>query len=479
MNRNTPLILCLLLLPSLSKAQDLEQLEKEIQKADAGEYAVSQNRSKVISLHDAIEEGLRKNYSEKARKFEFQINELDYQNAHAAFYYPTLQLKMATTSDHFAENFYRDPVTNASSSKTPKGYIGLGFEDYTLFNWGKDYLEYLNAKETYDRQKEVFKEQRRELRLSIIAEYFNLSRLKNIVSIHKKQLSHTSFVYRLTKEKMTLRKISSQEFLQAKALFLEAHQNYHESNTAYYKVQESLANLLGDDPQTLYNPVDRLKFNPITLEVDDTLNMVKQNNPDILDAESNVRNSRRSYEKTLKENLPLPKFSLKLGSYKRIFSDEGYEDTYQTMDNSKNIELAATVNMTWTIFGSGGLFNSRTKESSYYQKRLAELKLRETHREAKVANHMTYTRAGYLERQYAASELEVKNARKVFDKTIDNYISGKTAFINIDHVLDELRDSSVKYENIKYEHLLEKLTLAKLMGKDDFPGEKFDNLVEK
>ena len=36
---------------------------------------------------------------------------------------------------------------NASSSRVPNGYIGLEMEDYTFFNWGKDYLDFLNTKE--------------------------------------------------------------------------------------------------------------------------------------------------------------------------------------------------------------------------------------------------------------------------------------------------------------------------------------------
>ena len=74
---------------------------------------------------------------------------------------------------------------------------------------------------------------------------------------------------------------------------------------------------------------------------------------------------------------------------------------------------------------------------------------------------------------------ERNNARKVFDKVIDNYISGKTRVTNVKQTLEELKLASVQYEATKYNHLVEKLNLAKLMGVDDFPGEKFERLVEK
>ena len=44
-------------------------------------------------------------------------------------------------------------------------------------------------------------------------------------------------------------------------------------------------------------------------------------------------------------------------------------------------------------------------------------------------------------------------------------------------VLEHLRTANIDLENTKYEHLIEKLTLSQLMGLDDFPGDKFDQLV--
>jgi len=471
------LLFCIFLAHSIQADDDLESLEREFEGND--KTSISQNKAKYISIQDAIEIGLRTNLDEKLRVYQFQLNEIYYQDAFDDFYLPKLQLTMGTTSDHFAENLYRDPVTNASSAKTPTGFIGVGFKDYTLFNWGKDYLDYANAKNTYYRQKEKLSEERRELRLKVIFEYFNLSRLKNIVTIYKKQLSHTSFVYRLAKEKLSLKKIKVQEFLQAKAIFLKAHKEFHEANTAYYTAQESLAQVLGDDPGTVYVPTDNLKQVPLSINLGEIEKLAVKKNPKILDARYEVENAVRSHQKTLKENLPLPKFSVKLGTYKRLFSDSGYEDNYNTFDDSKNVEIAATLNMTWTLYGSGGFLNSRITESSFYKQRMAEIKMKDSIRESRVSNRLTLSRVQLLEKQFVAVEAELKNARYVFDKTIDNYISSKTTFVDLESVLTELLNSSVNFQNTKFEHLIEKLNLAKTIGIEDFPGEKFDRMVEK
>lgn len=461
-----------------SQDMDLNQLEKEVSNAKTNNDLKDQ--AKKITLQDAIEEGLRNNFNEKVRSYTFQLNELDFKDTYEEFWYPQLNLTMQTDGDHFVDNIYRDANQNAQDSTvSPVGYVGLEIEDYSLFNWGRDYLDYLSAKNTYARNKQRLKEQRRALRFNIIAEYFNLARQNNVVKILKRQLSHTSFIYRLAKEKMRIRKIDSQEFLQTKQLFLKAHKNYQDALFEYYQIQESLARYLGDDLETIYYPINELKFEPMTIKLSESLALSMRNSPELLDARVEMENASRSYQRTLKDNLPLPEITMKLGSYQRQFSGTGFEDNYETFSGSKNVELAASLNMTWTIYGGGGFLNKRVQESSFYQKKIREIQLRETHRDIKVTNKLTHSRVIYLQKKFAAVEKQRETSRRVFDRAVDNYIASKTRFADIYQVLEELQSSQVYYENTKYEHLLEKLKLAQLMGVDDFPGEKFDTLVLK
>jgi outer membrane protein TolC len=472
------IVIFLLLLSNSALAQDdLDSIEKQI--ANDKVFQNLSDKAKAISLSDAIEEGLRKNNGEVLRKYEFQLNELSYKDSYDDFYYPKLSLKMNTIEDHYNENLYRDSISNGESARTPNGVIGLGFDDFTVFNWGKDYLEFLNSKEDYQRNKQIYKEKRRELRLLVIINYFKLSQLHQIVRAYKKQLSHTSFIYRLAKEKLGLHKIDSQELLQAKAEFLAAHTFYQDSLYNYYNQQQLLANLIGDDLKTVYRPSSKLRFKPVSIKKTDGLKYVTANKPSILQAKATLKNANRSYQKTLKDNLPLPKFSLKLGSYQKAFSSSGVSDNYETFSGSRNLEIAASLNMTWTIYGSGGFLNSRVTEKSYYQKRIAEINLKETYRESRVANNLTYSRILYLEKKHRAAKAQVSNARKVFDKTIDNYIAGRTKFAEMKDVLQILIDSTIEIENVKYAHLAEKVTYASIMGLNDFPGDRFENLVQK
>lgn len=472
------IVFVLFLLVTRTYAQSsLEEIEKNFQ--GSKEIQNLSNKTIQISLQDAIESGLRENINEKTRKYTFQLNEITFKDAFDGFWYPNLNLTMATTSDHFVENFYRDVNDNTSSSKTPGGYIGLEIEDYTLFNWGRDYLEYLNAKETYRRAQANLSESKRELRLNIIQDYFNLAKQKEAVKIYKKQLSHASFIYRLAKEKLTLKKVKTQEFLEAKSLFLGAHKDYHQGLYVYDQLQQTLTTRLGENFDTPYRPINTLKYRPLSVTPQESLDFALKTARRLLDARAQMSISNRSFEKAQKDNLPLPTFSVKLGTYRRNFTGGVYSDDYETFTNSKNIEVAASLNMTWNLTGPGGLMNKRIQENAYYNKKISEVTLRDAHRQVQYLNRISHSKIDRLEKLFKAAMASRKNAREVFDQTIDNYISGKTNITNVRQILNELKQASIDYEISKYDHLSEKIVLAKLMGVSDFPGEKFERLVEE
>jgi outer membrane protein TolC len=436
------------------------------------------DNSKKLSLRAVIEEGLRRNNLEKARQFSREKNELEWKDNHADFWYPQLSLSLKT-DETLVDNLYTDLNANSGTSKTPNGYVGLGFENYNLFNWGRDYLNYQNNKNTYERRKQQFDEQRRRLRFNLIAQYFNLTRAKRILQIKRLQLRHTSFMHRLAKEKLTLKKVDGQHYLQTKAEFLRAHAEFQQASYDVTEQENKMANLLGDDLTTSYTPTEQLRFVPLTTKKNEAYQYALRQNPEYLDAKVKLENANRDFQRTLKENMPLPRFDLKFGAYKHHFTGAGVYDEAGLENGSRNVELVASINMSWKIFGSGGLFNSRINERSYLDKRIAEIDFTESKRNTSTKVNTFHRQISYLEKQVEANDAFVKNARKTFDRTLDNFISGKTPFAEIKIVLDSLILSETQYESAKYQHMATKLQLADLMGLDDFPGESFEKMVSQ
>ncbi len=453
---------------------DLEDIEKI--STETKPSANLKNESKLISLKDILEEGLRRNALQQERRFRSEILDINWSDDYKEFWFPRLNLTI-NSDETLVDNLYGDVDDSDGTSKTPSGYVGLEIENYTVFNWGKDYLDYQNNKETYKRQKQILTEQRRALRFEIIANYFNLIRFKKIARANRNQLRQNSFIYRLAKEKLSLKKINSQQFFQAKSEFLKAHQEYQNSLFFVTEAEQVLAKSVGDDLETTYTPIEELKFKTLTNLPGTSYQFAQERNPEFLTAKTRLNNANRSFQKALKENMPLPKFDVRFGALRHNFSDAGAQDTFETSPGNKNIELVASINMRWTIFGAGGLFNTNRDKKAYLRKRISEIEYRESKREIKVSVNTLHRKIRFLEKKYEASAALVKSIRKTFDKTLDNYIGSKSSFADTKLTLELMTNSLIEFENAKYEHLFFKLQLARLMGVDDFPGERFEGLV--
>ena len=473
------LYLALLLASSIVSAQNISTDiidEENINLSSNEPSQIVKNDARPISLKDILEEGLRKNSFEQTRKFNKEILNIDWGDAYKEFWFPQLNFTI-NQQEALVDNLYGDINANNGTSKTPNGYVGLEIENYTVFNWGKDYLDYQNSKETYKRQKQILKEQRRALRFEIISNYFNIVRLKKITRAKRTQLRQSSFIYRLAKEKYSLKKISIQHFLQTKSEFLKAHKEYQNSLFHITQAEQDLAKSVGDDLDTTYSPQEELKFKTLTNLPGTSYKLAMQRNPDFLDAKTNLNLANRSFQKSLKENLPLPKFELKFAALRHQFSQDGARDTFETSPDNKNLELVASINMKWRIFGSGGFLNGNRDKKAYLNKKISEIEFRESKREVKVVVNSLHRKIRFLEKEYEASNALVKNVKLTFEKTLDSYIGGKTTFPNIKLTLELMTSSLIDFENAKFEHLFNKLELAKIMGVDDFPGERFEGLV--
>jgi hypothetical protein len=139
--------------------------------------------------------------------------------------------------------------------------------------------------------------------------------------------------------------------------------------------------------------------------------------------------------------------------------------------------MVAAVNMSWTLIGEKGLFNSRENKRAYLNKRIAEIQFFNTKREIDVRIKTLIRTIKFLEQKVTIADYQDKNARSNFDSTLKNYTTGRTDFPQIKLSLDNWVLSLINREDVKLDHLKKKLELAEIMGQDDLPGDNFDTLA--
>jgi outer membrane protein TolC len=460
-----------------SKNQEPKLNSSSYVQEEAGSFKFK-DRVVSVTLNGAIEQGLRENYNQQNRKYEDKILELNWTDSKHEFWFPQISLQLNTSSQRIGR-LKNGEKTSGTTSPFPTGNLALVIEDYTVFNWGKDYLAFLNSKESYLRGKQQLREKKRTLKHSIINAFFQTLMYKKIEELKKYQLRHTSFIYSMNREKVTLKKVSKREYYQARAEYLRSQNEYYEAKRTAAVSDETLAILLKDPVGTRYIFRERLNYIPIKTTFDEANKYTTTENVNIKDAKIAHHIAKRNHDIVRRENLPLPKFSVNLGAYRHSFTTSSYTNDYETNENNSNIELVASISANWALTGKNGLFNSRKTSLSYSARKLTEKKLEQAKHIAQSKVRSTYHSLDNYQNEIKILEARTITLQKLFDVALDDYLKKKTNFQDFRHALIEQTETDIKYETTKYLHLLAKLELASTMGVKDFPGQNFEDLALK
>ncbi len=455
-----------------------KQLSSEGYVQSMDESTQSRLNSKALHLNDVIEQGLRKNYDQQIRKYNSEILDLKWDDTWEDFWVPNVNISLISPEHRLGT--LKSGSNNATPRETrPDGALALNFGDYTIFNWGKDYLQYLSTKADIKRSKEQISEASRELKHDLIVSYFKLYFLKERERIKRDQLRHASFIYRLNREKISLKKVSKQDYYLARSEYLRAQNEFHEAKNDVQLQNEVIANSINDEVGTKYVLQDSLRYELLTTPLDEIIRLASINNPETLDALKDVENAKRGYELALKNNLPLPKISMKLGAYDYRFSPDTNRTTYSTGPGNSNIDIVASINATWSLTGTGGLLNGRATRSSLLSKHVAFAKKAQATRDSKALIKSQYFTVKHLQNQINILDARIPTLQKSFDTILENYMNKRTKYLDFKNTLIELTDAQILLEQSKFLHLYNKIGLAKTAGVEDFPGQNFENLIQK
>lgn len=459
-----------------SKVKSSKVTESEIYIQEADKYKLK-DEYKNLQLNDVIEQGLRKNYDQNLRSQRQEVLNIQYSGAKDAFWLPELKITL-TTNEQRVGTFYsseREPLV--PNSPYPSGALSFSMGNYTVFNWGKDYALFLNTKATYERSRQILDESARELKLDLIGNYFTLVALKSIEKTRQDQLRQASFVYRLSKEKITVGKTTKQDYYQARSEYLKAQNDYHDSKIASDAADENVSFLIADTVGTKYVLNETLEYRRLKLTIDEAFSYAEKANPTLLNNRLLIANAERSYDVALKEQMPLPKFTVNLGAYNKRFGNGVDTTRYETYSGSGNIEMVASINATWSLTGADGFFNSNKLATSRLTRDIAVKELEKNNHFTHSFVRETYKTILSLQNQIVILEARLPSLQKTFDTVLENYLAGRAKFYDFSMALEDLTNTKIFYEQTKLQHLTEKLNLAKAMGLEDFPGENFEHLA--
>lgn len=433
---------------------------------------------RALTLSEMIEQGLRKNFDELDRNLQKRFLLLTGLDIQESFWLPKLSLTLQTEKSRVG-TLYNGSKDEGKTSKSTQGALAVGFDDYTLFNWGKDYLAYKNEKDLNKRTTDELTEKRRTLRHELISRYYERVFLKEVEAIKKNHLRQASFIYRVSSERAANRKMTKQQYYQSRTLYLESQTALRSARINSNNADESLSLFIADPAGTRFNPTNGLDYQKIKVTAPEAITLATERNSDIKTAETLLNNSKREYQIAERENLPLPKFTMNLGAYTYGFSNGRAHTEYTTSENNSNVEVVGAINATWTLFGEDGFLNNRKIERALIQKEIAENGLNHKKHQAESLVRLLYQEILLLQDQYAVYEVRKENAQKTYDTILENYLAGQSQFNDLEKAMNDSANINILMAELKKRHLNLKLQLASAMGVDDFPGENFELLATK
>ena len=428
-----------------------------------------------LTIEKAIEQGLRKNFAQQNRDYTEQVLALNWQDTQQGFWMPQFNLELTGAPQRlFRFKKGRYPGNDGSLS----GTLALEVEEYTLFNWGKDYLSYLNTRTDFLRDNQNLKDEKRKLRNRIMIQYSRLDQLNSIKRVLKEQLSKSAYIYRFAREKARLGQLSTQDFSAARSQYLRAQSEYQIGLDESRHEDARMAMMIVDPSSTRYILKGTTHYRKLHFPLDKGLEMAKKNNPQIKREQKNVEHFERKYKLTQRENYPLPKISLNVGAYRHHWESSNSLGRYETHGTNSNLDIVAEIKATWPLSGKGGLFNRRKTQGALIKVEQAHSRLTQAQHRAHSQVERHYRTIKSLESQMAVARARRENAIKNFDLTLENYINRKTRFSAFQQALEEMVQAHIHFLNTQYRHFEKKVLLTEAIGIEDFPEEILQNSLK-
>ena len=432
-------------------------------------------KPRSLTVEEAIEQGLRKNFAQQYREHTERMLALNWQETRENFWVPQINLELIGAPQRlFRFKKGRFPSNNGSLA----GTLALKIEEYTLFNWGKDHLAYLKSQTSFVRDNQTLQDERKALRNRIMIQYSRLNQFQSIQDVLRKQLRRSAFIYRFAREKARLGKLPTQDFSAARSVYLRAQSEYQIGLDESRREDALMALMIVDPPSTQYIPKGTTRYQKLHFPLEKGLEMAKQSNPQIKREQKNVENIEREHKLTIKENYPLPKISINMGAYRHHWESSHSLGRYETHRTNSNLDLVAEIKATWPLSGKGGLFNQRKHQGVRIKIEQAHNRLSQARHQANSSIESHYRAIKSLENQMAVARARRDNAQKNFDLTLENYINHKTRFSAFQQALDEMVQARIHFLKTKHLHFEQKILLAEAIGIEDFPEEIFKRSLQ-
>ena len=445
----------------------------------AGEPKKQKVGPDVLNLERAIARAYARSRLIQQHIIAYRQAELSYDTAFATMFLPSVSLGLSSSQAGFG--IVKLPGSTDPALGTNRGYpttsaVSLSLGEYRIFNFWKDWLTYESALLSWERQKQVYRENLRAVRFDVINRYFTYLTVQEKLEGAKRSIDIAEAIIESVKSNIRLKKAQSTDLASSIVDLLSAKNDFNRQATQSKASLWSLNEILGDAIDTEYRLEDTIKYTPLAISIEQGLKLSNEYSPSLRGARLALRGSELSLQRAELERLPLPSVSLSgitLQATNAYRSSSPTALTTSPAVSSGYLEVNMSLSFSIPLYGPSGFLNGRTIEQARLSRDSAEISYRDAafNIERDISNRIT---------QIKQDEKTIENSRNAFtssSEVLDGLLArmskGEMSRLELRDAIRQARESQFALNDAILSHLNNKLELAKSIGIDHLPGDVY------
>ena len=291
---------------------------------------------------------------------------------------------------------------------------------------------------------------KQQIRLDATSAYYNVLQAANMVKLNQESVDRLNAHLKNVQAQYQVGTVAKTDVLRSEVEVANAEQNLIKAQNAYELAIASLNNVVGMPLDTQINVKEQLKYQQLSLTLEEAIKQAMTNRPDLVQAELSVAAAKQGVKNAKSGFRPTIALS----------ASEGWSD--KDFPGDENDEWSVGVRATWNILDSG-LTNSKVKQSQAGLEK-AKQQAQQAKDSVQLEVRQAYLNLKEAEKRIATSQVTVNKAEEDYKIAQVRYSSGVGTNLDVIDSQVALTQAKTNYVQALYDYNTSRAKLEKAIG---------------
>lgn len=344
----------------------------------------------------------------------------------------------------------RSAATRTTPAATGNSFVNKVALSLPLYTGGKVESAVEQAKLSNDSATLGIEKAKQQIRLDATSAYYTVLQTSNMVKLNQESVDRLNAHLKNVQAQYQVGTVAKTDVLRSEVEVADAEQTLIKAENAYELAIASLNNVLGMPLETQVNVKDQLKYQQVSITLDDSIKKSQVNRPDLAQAEISVAVAEEGVNGAKAGYRPTVGLS----------ASEGWSDT--SFPGTDNNTWSVGVSANWNVFDAG-LTNSKVKQQVSNLEKVRQ-QAQQTKDSAQLEVRQTYLNLKEAEKRIATSQVAVNKAEEDFKIAQVRYTSGVGTNLDVIDSQVALTQAKTNYVQALYDYNTSRAKLEKAIG---------------